>query len=116
MLFRSDMSESRDEAATGQAGWSGEDQLTEMRRGGLPSGPAELVSQGEEIEILKSAVAELNEADREILYLRHTAGLSFAEIATSLGQPLGTVLARGHRALGKLRKLLEERGLDPSER
>ena len=111
-----DMSESRDDAATGQVGWSGEDQLTEMRRGGQPEGPVDLVSQGEEIEILKQAVAELNEADREILYLRHTAGLSFAEIAQSLGQPLGTVLARGHRALGKLRKMLEERGLESKDR
>ena len=48
----------------------------------------------------------MTEADQEVLHLRHTAGLSFAEIAETLEQPLGTVLARGHRALNKLRKLM----------
>jgi DNA-directed RNA polymerase specialized sigma24 family protein len=32
--------------------------------------------------------------------------LSFQEIAQTLEQPLGTVLARAHRALAKLRTLL----------
>jgi DNA-directed RNA polymerase specialized sigma24 family protein len=34
--------------------------------------------------------------------------LSFAQIAETLDQPLGTVLARGHRALAKLKKLMED--------
>jgi DNA-directed RNA polymerase specialized sigma24 family protein len=42
--------------------------------------------------------------------MRYTAGMSFAEIAEALDKPLGTVLARGHRALAKLRKLIEEEG------
>ena len=54
--------------------------------------------------LLKQAIETLPEADREVLHLRHTAGLSFAQIAETLDQPLGTVLARGHRALGKLKK------------
>ncbi len=70
--------------------------------------PYESVSRAEQIDRLKAAIAMLSEDDREILNLRHTAGLSFAEIAQALEEPLGTVLARGHRALGKLRKLLEE--------
>ena len=56
---------------------------------------------------VRVAVEQLSESDREIVYLRHTAGLTFAQIAETLEQPIGTVLARGHRALAKLRKLLE---------
>lgn len=83
------------------------------------SGPAELISREEEHEQLRQAVKTLSEADQQVLYLRHTAGLSFAQIAETLGQPLGTVLARGHRALAKLRKKLdqvdaEQRSPDPS--
>ena len=57
---------------------------------------------------LHAAIAKLPEADREILHLRYTAELGFKEIAAMLDQPLGTVLARGHRALKKLKTLLEE--------
>ncbi len=70
--------------------------------------PFDMASRKEQVELLKEAIAKLSDADREILYLRHTAGLRFAEIAEVLEQPLGTVLARGHRALGKLRKLLTQ--------
>lgn len=69
--------------------------------------PSEAASTAEQVEMLRQAVAKLGDADREILHLRHTAGLSFAQIAETLGEPLGTVLARGHRALGKLRKAME---------
>ena len=68
--------------------------------------PLERMSTAEQVEKLREAIATLPEADQELLHLRHTAGLSFAQIAETLQQPLGTVLARGHRALGKLRKLL----------
>ena len=70
--------------------------------------PFEEASRAEQIARMQAAVAQMSEADQEILYLRHTAGLTFPQIAESLDQPLGTVLARGHRALGKLRKMLAE--------
>ncbi len=69
--------------------------------------PAEHVDQSEQIDLLRQAVATLSEADQEVLHLRHTAGLSFAQIAETLEQPLGTVLARGHRALGKLKNAVQ---------
>lgn len=72
--------------------------------GGLGEDPAERLSRAEQVDRLKQVIDGLPEADREILHLRHTAGLSFAQIAETLEQPLGTVLARGHRALGKLKK------------
>lgn len=75
--------------------------------------PLDQVSRAEQIERLKRAIKQLSPADQEILNLRHTAGLSFAQIAETLEQPLGTVLARGHRALAKLRKLMEEDDDEP---
>lgn len=74
--------------------------------------PLEQVSRAEQLEQLREAVEQLSEADQQVIYLRHTAGLSFAEIAETLDQPLGTVLARGHRALKKLAKLLETTAAD----
>jgi RNA polymerase sigma-70 factor (ECF subfamily) len=60
----------------------------------------------EELSRLRAAIARLSEADRTVIHLRHHAGLSFARIAEVLGEPLGTVLARQHRALRKLRELM----------
>ena len=77
----------------------------DTRSGAPGEDPARVVARGEELDWLRDAVATLPEADREVLHLRHTAQLSFKEIAETLGEPLGTVLARGHRALGKLKKL-----------
>lgn len=70
--------------------------------------PLAALDKAEQLERLRAAVETMSEADRQVLHLRHTAGLSFAQIAETLDQPLGTVLARGHRALAKLRKLLAE--------
>ena len=69
--------------------------------------PLAQASHAEQLQRLRQAVARLPEEDRRIIHLRHTADLTFAQIAETLQQPLGTVLARGHRALAKLRKLME---------
>jgi RNA polymerase sigma-70 factor (ECF subfamily) len=55
---------------------------------------------------VRQALARLAVADREVLSLRFYGGLSFKEIARATGEPLGTVLARAHRALRKLGDLL----------
>ncbi|MEO1130034.1 MAG: sigma-70 family RNA polymerase sigma factor [Planctomycetota bacterium] len=57
---------------------------------------------------LRDAMTELADADREVVELRHHAQMSFKQIAELLDQPLGTVLARHHRALRKLKSLIEE--------
>ena len=74
--------------------------------------PIEQLAKAEQIEQLQQAVTQLSEADQEVLYLRHTAGLSFAQIAQTLELPLGTVLARGHRALKKLTRLMKANTAD----
>ncbi|MBS0198494.1 MAG: sigma-70 family RNA polymerase sigma factor [Planctomycetes bacterium] len=60
------------------------------------------------LDRLREAMSALAEADREVVELRHHGGLSFKQIAEVLGEPIGTLLARHHRALRKLRDMLEE--------
>lgn len=55
---------------------------------------------------LGEAMERLSAADREILVLRHVSGLSFKELSEALDAPVGTLLARHHRAIKKLKSLL----------
>lgn len=69
--------------------------------------PHEPIHQREDVDSLQSALRKLPEGDRQILLLRHFADMPFKDIARTLNCPIGTVLARAHRALGKLRNLME---------
>ncbi len=55
---------------------------------------------------LRSALEGLGDADREVIELRHHAGMSFKAMAELLGEPIGTLLARHHRALRKIKDLM----------
>lgn len=55
---------------------------------------------------LREALASLPDADREVIELRHHGRMGFKQMADLLGEPVGTLLARHHRALRKLRDLL----------
>jgi RNA polymerase sigma-70 factor (ECF subfamily) len=61
----------------------------------------------DELARLETAMSHLEREEREVLALRHYSELSFREIAEISGCPLGTVLARSHRALQKLRHEME---------
>lgn len=76
-----------------------------------PLGQA-LVNAEQELK-LRECLERMPEPDREIVLLRHFSELSFREIAEMLGVPLGTALARGHRALARLKQEME---LDPAAR
>lgn len=65
--------------------------------------PGVNIDRREARERLNEQLARLPELDREILTLRYYGELSFREIADLLGVPLGTALARGHRALQKMK-------------
>jgi RNA polymerase sigma-70 factor (ECF subfamily) len=65
------------------------------------------LSGAEDSSALAAALAELDEQTRQMVLLRHFAQMSFKEIAEIFSCPLGTVLARVHRALKVLRKALE---------
>jgi RNA polymerase sigma-70 factor (ECF subfamily) len=69
-----------------------------------------------DLRSMRTALADLPEADREVVELRHHAGMSFKHIAAMLEQPLGTVLARHHRALRKLRDAIESQRNSTRER
>ncbi len=60
----------------------------------------------EDVDALGRALAELPEAERMVIMLRHFSDMSFREIAETMGTPLGTALARAHRALARLRELM----------
>lgn len=79
--------------------------------GAGPLGGADAVATDEharrEVDALRRAMERLSDQDREVIELRHHASLSFKQIADLLGEPLGTLLARHHRALKKLREHIE---------
>jgi RNA polymerase sigma-70 factor (ECF subfamily) len=60
-----------------------------------------------QIQRLRAAVCQLSSSDQDIIHMRHSAGMSYKQIAEVLGEPLGTVLARQHRALKKLKSLMD---------
>lgn len=55
---------------------------------------------------LARPIAELNEADRDVLLLYAWADLSYAEIAAALHVPVGTVRSRLHRVRTQLKAAL----------
>lgn len=57
----------------------------------------------EQTDRLQTALSELSASEREIVTLRFFSDLSFKEIAQLLKVPLGTALARAHRAVRHLR-------------
>lgn len=69
----------------------------------LASGPEEDVIRRAEIDALAARVACLPARYRDALVLRHVQDLSYAEVAETLGQPVGTVKANVHRGLKMLR-------------
>lgn len=70
--------------------------------------PMERLVEREDGARLEACLAELPEIDRQIILLRHFSELSFREIAEMLGIPLGTALARAHRAMRRLRARLSD--------
>jgi RNA polymerase sigma-70 factor (ECF subfamily) len=81
-------------------------ELTDELSGKVPA-PHDLLHHREDVDALQVALRKLPEGDRQILMLRHFADMPFKDIARTLNCPIGTVLARAHRALGKLRGLME---------
>ena len=62
------------------------------------------------MDLLRSAIGDLPEQQREVLELRLKEDLRYAEIADMLGIPIGTVRSRLHLALRRLKSCVRERG------
>ncbi len=60
------------------------------------------------LDLIRSAIVELPEGQREVLELRLKDDLRYADIAEMLDIPIGTVRSRLHHALRRLRLRLKE--------
>ncbi|MHC5001967.1 MAG: RNA polymerase sigma factor [Planctomycetota bacterium] len=83
--------------------------IVEIRQGKQP-GPGSLSAQSESRDnvrrILDTALARLNEQQREIILLFHQQSWSINEIAGHLGMPEGTVKSHLHRARKRMRRAI----------
>jgi len=73
----------------------------------VPAADAALLER-ELQDAVRRVVAELPQAQRDVVRLRHERGLTFQQIADRLGRPLGTVLTQMRAALAKIGPALEE--------
>jgi len=103
-LFRSSMTRSRDQVRGRQR--HAEPTDPDVLAGLTPTQEEPAGTNHAALGRLRAAMRELPEADREIVELRHHGQMSFKQMADLLGEPLGTLLARHHRALRKLKQLM----------
>jgi RNA polymerase sigma-70 factor, ECF subfamily len=68
--------------------------------------PEEAALQAERHGELSTILAALPGRYRAAIVLRYVEGLSYAELAETLEQPIGTVKANVHRGIRQLRKML----------
>lgn len=66
--------------------------------------PFNQIENAENRMLLQKAFEILHEDEREVLLLYQVAGLKHKEIADVTGMPIGTVLAKYHRGLKKLKQ------------
>jgi len=66
------------------------------------------MEQTEQEAKLKKAIEQLPENQKQVVMLRYYSGLKFIEIAEMLGCPLNTALGRMHKAMIRLREVMEE--------
>lgn len=69
--------------------------------------PLETLSGREDSDVLQKALEKLPVVQKEVILMRYFSGLSFDQIAKTNGTPIGTLLARAHRGLEKLRGMLK---------
>ncbi|MFH1383006.1 MAG: sigma-70 family RNA polymerase sigma factor [Chloroflexota bacterium] len=68
--------------------------------------PERSAERNVDIKRLLSATKQLTEAQREVISLRFTSGLSVGEVARTVGRSEGAVKALQHSAIVALRKIL----------
>jgi RNA polymerase sigma-70 factor (ECF subfamily) len=76
--------------------------------------PGHCMARDERRALLARAIERMSEDDRVILGLRYLNQLAFDEIAAVLEIGLGAAKMRHLRAVDRLRRLLEEAGIEPS--
>ena len=71
-----------------------------------PANPEELLMNRELGDALQRAIAALPEHHRAVILLREVEGMSYGDIAATLGCSVGTVMSRLHYARAKLKNAL----------
>jgi len=66
------------------------------------------IEAGEQRDRLGRAIEQLPENQKQVLLLRYYSGMKFVEIAELLGCPLNTALGRMHKAMLKLKELMQQ--------
>lgn len=64
------------------------------------------LESAEQADQLRRAIEKLPENQKQVLLLRYYSGLKFVDIARTLGCPLNTALGRMHKAMQKLKELM----------
>ena len=70
--------------------------------------PSETISCNEQLQQLSEAMSELSYEQRETILLHFQAGMTFREIAASLGVSVNTIKSRYRYGLDKLKVMLEQ--------
>jgi RNA polymerase sigma-70 factor (ECF subfamily) len=70
--------------------------------------PLENASIQERSQIVRAALMQISDTERQVLEIAYYEGLSQSEIAKRLNLPLGTVKTRSRQGLLKLRKALQD--------
>ncbi len=87
------------------------DQPGDPSREEADGGPAGALERAQIRERVAAAIDQLPDVQRETLILREVEGLSYKEIAESLGISKGTVMSRLHYARKKVQTILEDEGV-----
>lgn len=105
-LFRIATNKANDLWRSGSRRRKAEAGLRQIKEPYVPdaSAPAESVEMQQK---LRQAIEELPEAQRQVVLMRYYAEMKFVEIAETLGCPLNTALGRMHKAVEKLKRLME---------
>lgn len=87
-----------------------EDRLVEDK-----PGPASLVADEQEAELVRKALRLLTPDQRQVITLKYLEGWSSNEIAQSMEKSLGSVKALQHRGVASLKRILLGEGDTPQE-
>ncbi|MFO1313470.1 MAG: sigma-70 family RNA polymerase sigma factor [Burkholderiales bacterium] len=72
--------------------------------------PVEMLLAGADARSVRGCVDTLDAGPRQAIALAFYQGLSHAEVATHMGEPLGTIKSWIRRALGRLKECLDRAG------